>query len=282
LTFDIFRQQTGVRPHFADVKRQGLAPFLAPFFFLVMVLPAQNLVEMPGDDLEGQKIARAADRKNSSWYSEKSIITLLLRDKKGSESKREMEILSLEKSRGNQSLLRFTAPARLRDLSLLTHEIKGKDDLQWLYLPSSGHVRRIVGAGKSGAFAGSEFTYEDLGGRDYRKYDWSYLKQDVYEGKRASIIRFIPLHSSAYSMGIEWIETNMGVALKIDFYDKGRRLRKTATFDDYELYGKQWRASSITMKNHVNGRSSVMLVKKRVFPNPPLSESLFYIENLKD
>jgi hypothetical protein len=49
------------------------------------------------------------------------------------------------------------------------------EDERFLYLPALGRVRRIAGAETQESFVGSDFTYEDIGGRELESYAYRLL-----------------------------------------------------------------------------------------------------------
>ena len=52
------------------------------------------------------------------------------------------------------------------------------DDERFLYLPSLGRVRRIAGSEAQESFVGSDFTYEDIGGREFDDFTYTCLPDD--------------------------------------------------------------------------------------------------------
>jgi hypothetical protein len=74
---------------------------------------------------------------------------------------------------GDRLLIRFSYPNDIRGTGFLVWEHPNSDDERFLYLPSLGRVRRIAGAETQESFVGSDFTYEDIGGREFD--DYSYL-----------------------------------------------------------------------------------------------------------
>jgi Outer membrane lipoprotein-sorting protein len=52
------------------------------------------------------------------------------------------------------------------------------DDERFLYLPSLGRVRRIAGSETQESFVGSDFTYEDIGGRELDDYTYTFAGPD--------------------------------------------------------------------------------------------------------
>ena len=75
---------------------------------------------------------------------------------------------------GDKSLVRFLSPNDIKGTSLLVWEHPGADDERFLYLPAIGRVRRIAGEEKQQSFAGSDLSYEDIGGRDIADYTYAF------------------------------------------------------------------------------------------------------------
>ena len=71
---------------------------------------------------------------------------------------------------GDQTLVRFTYPNDIKDTAFLTWEQPKADAERFLYLPSLGRVRRIAGSESQESFVGSDFTFEDIGGRELDDY----------------------------------------------------------------------------------------------------------------
>src|SRR3982751_5505985 len=74
---------------------------------------------------------------------------------------------------GDRLLIRFTYPNDIRGTSFLVWEHPKSDDERFLYLPSLGRVRRIAGTETQESFVGSDFSYEDIGGREFDDYTYT-------------------------------------------------------------------------------------------------------------
>ena len=74
---------------------------------------------------------------------------------------------------GDRLLIRFTYPNDIRGTGFLVWEHPSSEDERFLYLPSLGRVRRIAGAETQESFVGSDFTYEDIGGRELDDYTYA-------------------------------------------------------------------------------------------------------------
>jgi hypothetical protein len=76
---------------------------------------------------------------------------------------------------GDRTLVRFTYPNDIKDTAFLTWEQPKADAERFLYLPSLGRVRRIAGSEAQESFVGSDFTFEDIGGRELDDYSYRLL-----------------------------------------------------------------------------------------------------------
>jgi outer membrane lipoprotein-sorting protein len=94
-------------------------------------------------------------------------LKLTIRAKKGGTSR----IRSMTSARKNTKdvskvVLFFSAPKDMRNVAFLVWDNKSGDDQRWIYLPTSGQVRKLVTSDSRASFFGSDFTYEDLTNRD--------------------------------------------------------------------------------------------------------------------
>ena len=71
---------------------------------------------------------------------------------------------------GDRRLIRFSYPNDIRGTGFLVWEHPSAEDERFLFLPSLGRVRRIAGSETQDSFVGSDFTYEDIGGREFEEY----------------------------------------------------------------------------------------------------------------
>ena len=74
---------------------------------------------------------------------------------------------------GDRTLVRFTYPNDIKGTALLVWEHPTADDERFLYLPALGRVRRIAGSEAQESFVGSDFTYEDIGGREFDDFHYT-------------------------------------------------------------------------------------------------------------
>ena len=131
--------------------------------------------EPPGS---GPWIARHVQDRDTGRDS-RLAMTMRLFDRRDRVRERRLEFLSrrgVENGRrADRLLMRFDSPADIRGTGFLVIEHPPADDERFLYLPALGRVRRIAGEEKQDSFVGSDFTYEDMGGRELDDYTYTTL-----------------------------------------------------------------------------------------------------------
>lgn len=224
------------------------------------ILPPLEAVADAAAD-KGLQIATEADRRDSGWVDMQAALEMILRNRQGDESRREIRLSSLEvEGDGDKSLSVFDTPADVKGTAFLSHTHSRRPDDQWLYLPALKRVKRISSANKSGPFMGSEFAYEDLTSQEIDKYTYTWLRDEALDGRAAFVIERIPTYQhSGYTRQLAWIDQDWYQPLKVEFYDRKGDLLKTLTAHDYRQYmGRYWRASRMEMINHQTGKSTTL------------------------
>ncbi len=208
---------------------------------------------------KGLEIAMEADRRDTGFHDSTASMRMLLRNRQGEESTRDIRVKTLEqKNDGDKSLTIFDRPADVKGTAFLSFTHKSGPDDQWLYLPALKRIKRISSRNRSGPFMGSEFAYEDLSSQEVEKYTYRYLRDEQYKGMDCFVIERDPVDPySGYTRQVVWIDKAEYRPQKIDYYDRKNSLLKTLTFDDYQQFlGQYWRAHDMYMVNHQTGKST--------------------------
>jgi len=219
---------------------------------------------------KGLTIAEEADRRDTGWVDQYSDMKMILRNKQGQESTRDIRSNTLEiTGDGDKSLSIFDTPADVKGTAFLSHTHALKPDDQWLFLPALKRVKRISSSNKSGPYMGSEFAYEDISSQEVSKYTYKWLRDESYLERDCFVIERYPQDkNSGYTRQVVWLDKAMYQPLKVDYYDRKDSLLKTQTFSDYQLYlDKFWRQNSMKMINHQTGKSTVLLMANFRFGN---------------
>ncbi len=210
---------------------------------------------------KGLAIAREADRRDAGFHDYSARLTMLLRNRHGEESLREMRSKVLEvDGDGDKTLIVFDSPRDVKGTALLSFTHKDRPDDQWLYLPALKRVKRIASRNKSGPFMGSEFAYEDIASQEVEKYRYRYLRDETLDGKPMFVVERYPVDRySGYKRQITWIDQQEYRPFRVDYYDRKDQLLKTLTYKGYQQYlGQYWRPCEMFMQNHQTGKSTLL------------------------
>lgn len=233
----------------------------------VRLLPATLLcvlslgVHAESPEEKGLAIAQEADSRDSGFVDYTNDVKMILRNKQGQESVREIRSRTLEvDGDGDKSLTVFDEPRDVKGTALLSFTHKTGPDDQWLYLPALKRVKRIASDNKSGPFMGSEFAYEDITSQEVDKYTYKFLRDDTLDGMDVFVFERYPVdEKSGYTRQIIWLDKEHYKERKIEYYDRKNALLKTLTFTDYNQYlDKFWRAHEMYMVNHQTGKSTTL------------------------
>ena len=209
----------------------------------------------------GIEIAQEAEISDNGWISNSNILTMTLTNRKGQKSTRQMHGYFMEvEGDGDMSMTIFDTPADVKGTASMIYTHKIGDDDQWLYLPAIGRVKRISSSNKSGPFMGSEFAFEDLSSQELEKYTYKYISEESMNGEECYKVERYPVSkSSGYKRNIVWYNKSNYRLEKIEFYDRKDELLKTLLYSNFEQYlSKYWRANTMKMVNHQNGKETLL------------------------
>ena len=229
-------------------------------FVILTFIAFNSFAETPEE--KGLAIAVEADKRNTGWVDSQVDLQMILRNSQGQESKRQIRLKALEiDGDGDKSLSIFDTPRDVKGTAFLsfTHAVKADD--QWLYLPALKRVKRISSSNKSGPFMGSEFAFEDLSSQEIEKYKYKWLRDEKLDGKDTFVSERYPQYKhSGYTRMIVWMDKEIYMPVKVEYYDRKDSLLKTLTFKDYKQYlDKYWRPDSQNMINHQSKKSTELI-----------------------
>jgi len=248
---------------------------------LSLLLPLVSFAETSEE--KGLAIAKEADRRDNGWGDQSANLKMILRNRNGKESLREIRSKTLEvDGDGDKALSIFDDPRDVKGTAFLSFTHALKPDDQWLYLPALKRIKRISSSNKSGPFMGSEFAFEDLSSQEIEKYTYKFLTDEKIDGNDTFVIERKPAYKhSGYTRLITWMDKVMYKPVKIEFYDRKNKLLKTLTFSGYKQYeGKFWRPTGMHMINHQTRKSTELTWSNYQF-NTGLKDSDFDRNSLK-
>ncbi len=224
-------------------------------FFALLLLPLAAPAQTTADD-----VFEEVERRQNLVETESASIRMEIVDERGRTRTRSLDVRSKTDGDRLRSILVFTGPADIRGTGLLTVETDGGDD-QRLYLPALGRVQRVAGTKRGERFAGSDFTYEDLGTRDPDAYNVT-LTETTGD---AFVLDARPTdRDSKYSRLVLTVDRERYVVRRAEHYDRSGKLAKVLTAEDFaEVAPGAWRADTLTMEDVQAGRRTVLTFTER-------------------
>ncbi|HHI92005.1 MAG TPA: outer membrane lipoprotein-sorting protein [Gammaproteobacteria bacterium] len=210
----------------------------------------------------GLDIAQETQRRDSGFGNYAVSGTMTLEGPGGFTSERKFKMYTVEvPDDGDKRLVNFMEPRDLAGMVSLTYSHGLKPDDQWIYLPALRRTKRLAARDKSGSFAGSELSFEDIGTWEVKKYTYKYIKDDVLDGKPTFIVENTPAYPySSYKMIKEWVDQEIYHPLRLLYHDVNGRPLKEMRFYDYKKFaGKYWRPMKMVMTNLRTGAVSTIV-----------------------
>ncbi|WP_198262930.1 outer membrane lipoprotein-sorting protein [sulfur-oxidizing endosymbiont of Gigantopelta aegis] len=168
-----------------------------------------------------------AEKLRDTGNNERADISMILIDAKGAQRERKLIRLRVSDGREQKIRLQFQFPPDLRDTALLLHDHSDRDDDRWLYLPTLRKAKRISGAQKYRHFLGTDFTYDELGGREPEEDKHQLLGEEILDNKVVYKIKSIPIEQeNPYQYRLTWLEKTTSIILKEEYFDRHGRLKK--------------------------------------------------------
>ncbi|MGH8529952.1 MAG: outer membrane lipoprotein-sorting protein [Nevskiales bacterium] len=210
---------------------------------------------------KAQEIIDEGERRAEGFKDMVASAEMLIRNARGHEARRGLDIKILEVPDGGRSLTVVQAPKDVRGTALLTFSYDHGEDEQWLFLPALKRVKRIAASGRSGPFMGSEFSYEDFSAQSRDKYVYRWLGEETLNGLDCHLIERLPKAAtqSGYSRLLTWIEKKELLLQRVHYFDLRNQHIKTLNVTGYSQYqNRWWRAESFVMTNLVTGGASTL------------------------
>ena len=210
----------------------------------------------------GLRIATEARERQRGFGNFTSSLAMILRNKQGKESRREIRLKVIEvEGDGDRTMFVFDRPRDVKGTAFLVHAHKNDPDEQWLYLPALKRVKRISSSKQSGSFMGSEFSYEDMGATEVEKHTHKLLRSEPCGDLECTVSERVPVDpDSGYSRQLVWLDREELRTMQVQYFDRRNAHLKTLVVEDYEEHlDRYWRAATLTMTNHLTGKSTVLL-----------------------
>jgi hypothetical protein len=229
-----------------------------------LLLAEASTQKPPGTTPTADWVARQVDARDTGRDAVLAM-RMRLHDRQGRVRERTLELRAIRPAQpgpdgiADRVLIRFSYPNDIRGTGLLVHERPGKDDDRYLYLPALGRVRRIAGAERQESFAGSDLSYEEIGGRALEDYTYELLEAAASwkdaSGKAHAAYR---LKSTArdgtvsYPVVVSLVRADNFVVVQADVFDRRGTLAKQYVVRALEEQSGIWTATDAVMSHELD------------------------------
>ena len=167
-----------------------------------------------------------------------------------------------------RTVIFYTEPTNVRGTGFLTFDYPNPDidDDQWLYLPALRKVRRISASDRGDYFLGTDLTYEEIkkeGKYEIEDYTYKTLGQDRVDGHEVIKVELTPIDEETakelgYSKMVSYIDPEIWMARKVEFWDTNGNDLKTLENRKIEKIDDIWTVTEIFIKNHKTNHQTRM------------------------
>ncbi len=209
--------------------------------------------------------------------------TLDVTDKDGHTVRKRFTLRRVGSFGNGKTLVRFSDPAELRGVTLLSINQPGAADRQWIYTPATDRARSVTPRERSERFAGSDFTYEDIAEHALDDFTYQSLPaEDTIENHKTFKILATPVAAdqSQYKFIYYWVAQDVPCILHAEMYDQeGHKVREMHASGLHKESGI-WGARKTEMRSLVEGTKSVLTIDE-IHLNTGLDGALFAPEALE-
>jgi hypothetical protein len=128
----------------------------------------------------------------------------------------------------------FHEPGDVRRLTFMVWKYPTREDDRWIFIPAVDLIRRIAAEDKYSSFVGSDFTHEDVSGRDVAEDSHTLLREEKLGDREVFVIESVPREAAAFTKRVSWIDKENFLPLKEEYYDAQNELQRVFTADRIE------------------------------------------------
>lgn len=195
----------------------------------------------PGETQTPQKSgAEIMEKEQQAFYSQgkdmKAEIRMELVTADGKKRIRGLAMLRWNdpRSRDQKYFLYFREPADVRGMTFMVWKYPAKESDRWIYVPAVDLVRRVAARDARSSFVGSDFTYEDISGRNLTADGHSLLREEKLGDRDCYVVESVPKEPTDYMRRLSWIDKITFLPLKEEYYDVQKELTRVFTADRIE------------------------------------------------
>ena len=178
-------------------------------------------------------VARSREAFYAAATDMRARVQMTLIGEGGRTRERELTMLRKNFEGGEQRYyIYFHRPSDVRGTTFMVWRYPETDDDRWIFVPAINLVRRIAASDARSSFVGTDFSYEDVSGRDVGADDHRLLREETVTGRPSYVVESEPVRASDYARRVSWIDTATYLPLREEYYDVQGALFRVFTTDE--------------------------------------------------
>ncbi|MBI5789143.1 MAG: outer membrane lipoprotein-sorting protein [Candidatus Schekmanbacteria bacterium] len=251
--------------------------------FLILILAVTGITAQAQEKEAATEIMQKKEQ--AFYYPGTDMQARVTMELVTAEGQKRLRVLSMLRkndpmSMNQKYLLYFHEPGDVRRTAFLVWKYPGRDDDRWIFIPAVNMVRRVAAKDSRSSFVGSDFTYEDVSGRDVSADTHTLLKEEKLGNVDCYVIQSVPKTPADYIKKLTWVDKKTFLLLKEEYYDEQNTLARIFTADKIENIAVDGVAQGIptvirrTMKNVKSGHYTQTTFNSIAY-NPGLEDEVF-------
>ena len=206
--------------------------------------PKEEPKEVPKEEPKSQPKAPTApeilEKFQGAFYypgaDMKARVTMDLINESGKKRTRVLSMLRKNAAKGKEQkyFLYFHEPGDVRRTAFLVWRYPEKDDDRWIFIPAVNSVRRVAASDSRSSFVGSDFTYEDISGRDLSADIHTLLREEKLGAADCYVVQSAPKSATDYTRKVAWIDRKTFLPRKEEYYDAQAEVARRFSADKIE------------------------------------------------
>lgn len=167
-----------------------------------------------------------------------------------------------------RELLRFTAPADIADVALLSVRARGSVH-QYIFIPAIRRVRQIANTQRAARFVGSDFTFEDLDTCDWEAFSYHTIGEgERVDGRETFKLEAQPREpgTSQYARRLIWVAKDVPVILREQMFEADGSLVRERQNSQLHREGGIWGARQSEMRSAKENTRTLLSLDRVAFP----------------
>lgn len=215
---------------------------LFPWILVLAVVPVAGVAQdTPSGPAVGTPTAASIveESQRAFFYCGDTMKAKMTMDLIGESGDKRTRVLTMLRrndpnGRDQKFFLYFHEPGDVRRTAFLVWKYAEKEDDRWIFIPAVDMVRRVAASDSRSSFVGSDFTYEDISGRDLSADEHTLLREEKLDQVDCFVVQSTPKTSADYVRKISWIDRKTFLPRKEEYYDAQNELQRVFTADKIE------------------------------------------------